>query len=112
MLYKKYPYERRKYPNQVAAQRTSASDVSGSNISINTHTETVEIPPPNKLESSSDADRFMHSSRSPSIIDFFKDRVKVDELILLGLIVLFLQENVEDDFLMIILVYILLTGRE
>lgn len=112
MLYKKYPYERKKYPNKAAAQRTSTSNVSGSSISINTPIETVEIPSPNKLESSSDSERFKHSPRLPSIIDFFKDRIKVDELILLGLIVLFLQENIQDDFLMIILIYILLAGRE
>lgn len=42
------------------------------------------------------------------IIRYVQKHVRVEELILVGLIILMLDESFEDDFLLIILIYILL----
>jgi hypothetical protein len=44
----------------------------------------------------------------PIVTDFLKEHIKLEELILIGLIILLLDESIEDDFLLIILIYILL----
>ena len=43
-----------------------------------------------------------------SIFEFIKKRISIEELILIGLIILLLDESMEDDFLLLILIYILL----
>jgi hypothetical protein len=42
------------------------------------------------------------------IISFIREHVKIEEIILIGLIILMLDESIEDDLLLIILIYILL----
>ena len=42
------------------------------------------------------------------IMHYIKQHVKIEEIILIGLIILMLEESVEDDLLLIILIYILL----
>ncbi len=42
------------------------------------------------------------------IIQFIRRHVKIEEIILIGLIILMLDESIEDDLLLIILIYILL----
>lgn len=44
----------------------------------------------------------------PSIIRYIQNHIKIEEIILIGLIVLMLDESYEDDLLLIILIYILL----
>jgi hypothetical protein len=42
------------------------------------------------------------------VLDFVREHIKIEELILIGLIILMLDESIEDDLLLIILIYILL----
>ena len=67
------------------------------------------IPLPNERESDLG---YVGEKRSlPSlsgIIDYIRQHVKIEEIILIGLIILMLDESVEDDLLLIILIYILL----
>ncbi len=42
------------------------------------------------------------------ILDFVRGHIRIEELILIGLIILMLDESIEDDLLLIILIYILL----
>ncbi len=67
------------------------------------------IPLPNEREAFSDnvQKRTVPSTLS-GIIHYVRRHVKVEELILIGLIILLLDESFEDDLLLIILIYILL----
>lgn len=69
----------------------------------------ISIPMPNEREG------FKHPwskgkglSGLNGILDFLREHIKVEEIILIGLIILLLDESIEDDFLLIILIYILL----
>jgi hypothetical protein len=42
------------------------------------------------------------------ILNFVREHIRLEEIILIGLIILLLDESIEDDFLLIILIYILL----
>lgn len=71
--------------------------------------DSINIPMPNEREG------FKHPLSKGkglpgvnSILDFIKVHIRVEEIILIGLIILLLDESIEDDFLLIILVYILL----
>ena len=66
------------------------------------------IPMPNEMESS-----YGHwiDKKIPwfnNILEFVREHVKVEELILVGLILLLLEESIEDELLLIMLIYILL----
>lgn len=69
----------------------------------------AEIPLPNEIEASEVS---LHNSRNrtgkTSFLSNLKDRIHLEEIILLGLIFLLLDEKVEDDFLLLLLVYILI----
>lgn len=42
------------------------------------------------------------------IVNYIRQHVKIEEIILIGLIILMLDESIEDELLLIILIYILL----
>jgi len=42
------------------------------------------------------------------IINYIRRNIKIEEIILIGLIILLLDESIEDDLLLVILIYILL----
>ncbi len=67
------------------------------------------IPLPNEKEIQQKSDSETRKGLSlPNIIRYIQSHIKIEELILLGLIVLMLDESFEDDLLLIILIYILL----
>lgn len=68
------------------------------------------IPLPTEAEDITDQ-TFEDRSHSSLYIDIFKKRIFLDEIILVGLIFLLFEEGIEDEFLLIILVYILMAGR-
>ncbi len=67
------------------------------------------IPLPNEREPSSE---YVSGSRAFSsisgIVNYIRRHVKIEDIILIGLIILMLDESIEDDLLLIILIYILL----
>lgn len=67
------------------------------------------IPLPNEREGYTD---HMKEKRAlPSlygIVNYIRRHIKIEEIMLIGLIVLMLDESIEDDLLLIILIYILL----
>lgn len=67
------------------------------------------IPLPNERESfpGSPAEKRAVPSLS-GIINYLRRHVKIEDIILIGLIILMLDEAIEDDLLLIILIYILL----
>lgn len=69
----------------------------------------LNIPMPNEREG------FKHpwsKGKGPSglssVLNFLREHIRVEEIILISLIILLLDESIEDDFLLIILIYILL----
>ena len=69
-----------------------------------------DIPLPNEKENS------LESTNAPAvpgrhnnILDFIKTHIHFEEIVLIGLIFILLDEGIDDEFLLIILVYILLT---
>lgn len=67
------------------------------------------IPLPNEKEAIPEfAGERKRTSPLYDVIRYIQKHVKIEELILVGLIVLMLDEAIDDDLLLIILVYILL----
>ena len=67
------------------------------------------IPLPNEKETF--PGHITENKRVPTlagIFDFLREHIKIEEIILIGLIILMLDEALEDDLLLIILIYILL----
>lgn len=69
----------------------------------------MSIPYPNEVE-----DHYTQKNNRrdlfniSSIIDFLKSRITIEEIILVGLIIILLDDEIKDEFLLIMLVYILL----
>ena len=78
----------------------------------NLNTESIkvtdEIPLPNNVEIESGPVNRKQTKHSPSIIDFFKDKISLEEIILIGIIIVLIIEGVEDEFLLLMLLYILI----
>lgn len=67
------------------------------------------IPLPNERESYPGYVEEKRATPSLSgIFNYIRQHVKIEEIILIGLIILMLDESIEDDLLLIILIYILL----
>lgn len=93
------------FPLYGNSRRASPTTSTGTGI----HREYLDIPLPNEFEHSGglfDERNKIHGISS--IIDFVREHIKIEELILIGLIILLLEEAMEDHLLLIILIYILL----
>lgn len=67
------------------------------------------IPLPNEREAYPEHAGEKRAEPSLSkVINYIRQHVKIEEIILIGLIILMLDESIEDDLLLIILIYILL----
>lgn len=76
---------------------------------VHNDSEFFGIPLPNEKEiSPNDESENRKGLSFSSVIKYIQSHVKIEELILIGLIVLMLDESFEDDLLLIILFYILL----
>lgn len=72
--------------------------------------ELKNIPLPNEAETSGNKSTARFSNPFSNILS----RIRIDDLILLGLVLLFIDEGrneAEDDFLIVILLYLFLAGR-
>ena len=101
------------YRNQPSTYRKYIRPKAGASLNANKEDaikDISDIPPlPNEKEDDSSPSE---SNRNLGFIDIFKNRIFLDDIILVGLIFLLLHEGVEDEFLLIILVYLLLAGRD
>ena len=75
-----------------------------------------EIPLPNISETDTGTNISLTRSqrtstkvRRPSILDFLRERIGIEEIVLLSLIILLLDESLDDELLLILLIYIFLT---
>lgn len=111
MANRRYQSDRRRYYYPDASIRPNLLKDDDS-IVKNTLEEVVHIPPPNELESTT-ARRFRtkNTRGMPDFLNIFKT-IKLDEIILIGLILVLLDEGIEDEILLVVLVYLLLSGRD
>lgn len=111
MLYKRNPQRQRRYGYQNPAANQSAYTTT-QKAEVEAIKTIEDIPLPNELESPSDFSPEYRSPGIPSIINFFKERIHLEEIILIGVIFLLLDEGInglEDEFLLIMLVFVLIT---
>lgn len=71
--------------------------------------EVKDIPLPTEAEEATSQERQTPQSRLGQIVDIVRKRIGLEEIIILGLIFLLIQERIDDELLLIILVYILLS---
>ena len=119
MQYKKYPQFSRRYlygpgwgPMAAADRPHDEKQDKGDEENRIETNKTEDIPLPNETEAALDQKDSFHGIRKAqrtSILDFFRQRIHIEEIILLGLIFLLLDEGIEDEFLLLLLLYILLT---
>lgn len=103
MPYKSYPgnYRRRPGLNLDIHPKDNPADKRSESI------EAASIPLPNILEEEAPRESPMQSRKKP-ILDFFKDHIQLEDIILIGLVLLLINEGIEDEMLIILIVYIFL----
>lgn len=110
MLYRRYPYVNRQYMH-------SKSNVPAGNILnaelVGEPQRTIEdIPLPNEEPLETPNRHDIRRSHPFPFLSFFKKRIGIEEILLIGLLFILLQEGIDDEFLIIILLYLLFTGFE
>ena len=73
--------------------------------------EMEDIPLPNESESPTEVPSELRNGGLPNLLNFFRTRIHMEEIILIGLIILLLDEGLnglEDEFLLIMLIYLLI----
>ncbi|NSW91610.1 MAG: hypothetical protein HPY74_13215 [Firmicutes bacterium] len=120
MLYRRYPLIHRKYmyPGPRHVTKRSSSDIQEEKLKDDKK-KAEEIPLPNELEhipgpgsSSQTGPEVINKSRENSAFPFlniFSRKIQFEEIVILGLIFLLLNEEIRDDILLVVLIYILLT---
>jgi hypothetical protein len=105
MLYRRNPFKFRRpvYPSENYSMKYDIED------DIKGPKELESIPLPTEDIGHSDETINTDKKRNFSFLNMI-NHIPIEEVILIGLIFLLLDETLEDDFLLIILVYILLTG--
>lgn len=109
MVYRRYPYaiDRRRQYYKTSPVETKSHNSTTSNIETVKHGD--NIPMPNESDASTNESGEKQANRGLSVIRFLKSHIKLEEIILLGLIFFLLDEGLNDDFLLLILIYILLS---
>ena len=98
MFYRRHPLRTRRY---LSSDNSFASNDSIGNLDSK---EEVKIPLPNETEAAHDLPADSRYKGPLSILN----RIGMEEIILIGLIFVLLHEGVEDEFLLLMLVYVLL----
>lgn len=71
------------------------------------HKDYLDIPLPNEQEYAPYPEEKRILPVLSNIVEFIREHIHVEELILIGLIILLLEDSVEDSLLLILLFYIL-----
>lgn len=107
MPYRRNQYPFRRYPYFSAMPRPARP--ANDNIP-DTISEIASIPLPNEVELPSGRPAYeKRDFRMPDIFGYLKKRIKLEDIILIGLIFLLIEEGIEDELLLLILVFLLLT---
>jgi hypothetical protein len=100
MLYRRHPYINRKYVyyNNKNKPGSKEQETQGN----------MQIPLPNQVEETKEPNQKGKLAQRSSFLDIIRERIHIEEIILFGLIILFLKEGIEDELITILLIYILL----
>lgn len=110
MPYRRPPQNTKRFlppllPFNITPRRTASSAYSNSGY----HKDYLDIPLPNEQENSTAyPDEKRKLPGLSSVVDFVREHIHIEELILIGLIILMLEESMEDNVLLVLLFYILL----
>lgn len=104
--FRRYPYIE---PDLGTSQTKTVDLESIENVSDKN--DVLNIPMPNENEKSVPVDPGQVRNHKPLSLDSFIRNIHADDIILLGLIFILIQEKLEDEFLIIVLVYLLISGR-
>lgn len=108
MPYRRSPFYSRRYPSMVPS---ASASITAEEFPIPETSKEVEtVPAPNSAEEPPEETPDIHRAGMPHFFNLLKDRIHLDDIILIGLIFLLLDEGMQDDFLLILLIYILLVG--
>lgn len=102
MFYRRPPARQRR--NLYPARQIPVADIADSDVIR----DIPDIPLPNEAEKSVLPNQDASDTRGFPSISLLGKNLFLDDIILFGLIFLLLQERIEDEFLLILLVYILL----
>ncbi|MDP4183010.1 MAG: hypothetical protein Q8942_18225 [Bacillota bacterium] len=109
MLYRRNPIKNIRYPRPAS----HLEDTLEQNKTVeNIPAELQNLPLPN-IASDSPCQRcgpVINKNLSP--LHILKDSIGIEEILLLGTILLLIEEKIEDEILLIILVYLLVAGLE
>ncbi len=111
-MYRRLPNRNRKFNSGQAVP--AANTHSAQENLKETAKELPHIPLPNEREGGRNPPTPKRTRGLGPFQNIF-NRIRIDDLILIGLIFLFLDEGleeVEDDFLLVILIYLFLSGRD
>lgn len=103
--FRRYPYIQ---PDSGTLQDDTASIKTVEKETVKNEME--NIPMPN--ENFEAADPEPARNNKPMFLDNFIKNIHADDIILLGLIFILIQEKLDDEFLIIILIYLLVAGRD
>jgi len=119
MLFRRSSYNRRKYLHAGSSINAGNAESAAGYLdspSPDILKESSKIPLPEEfkddLSPELDTRKYNNSFNMPNIFKLIKKNIAIDDIILLGLIFLLLDENTEDELLLILLIYIFLTGRK
>lgn len=110
MPYRKIPTWRRPYYSQDRLPATKSEVNFTNEMSV---PEIERIPLPTEEEQIAFPDSKLAGDRKKrSFLDLLPFRIGIEELIILGLVFVLFQEGIDDDFLILLLLFILFTGFE
>lgn len=78
------------------------------NINVETIKEPVRITLPNGENNYSENSEDLLRKNQGSFFDILKGKITMEEIVLIGLIILLVDEGIDDDLLLVLLAYILL----
>ncbi len=110
MLYRRYPYINRQYVHNKTMVPTT--DIFNSDPMVEPQKTIDDIPLPNEEPLETPGRRDVRRVHPVPFLSFFKKRIGIEEILLIGLLFLLIQEGINDEFLIIILLYLLFTGIE
>ena len=106
MSYRRYPQFNRRYYHQNEKEKTESANDFFSPANIEVSGTIDNIPLPTDMEES---EFDLRNSSKPSFLDFIRQKIHIEEIILLMLIFLLIGEGIGDEILIILLLYILIT---
>lgn len=108
MPYRRFPAVYRRYGHWLPDLPDDNNPEPGGSIEVEKVNKAEEFPLPNMTESLPVDDKSRKGSL-PGLLNSVLSRITIEELVLLGVIIILFDGGVQDEILLIMLIYILLT---